>query len=239
MNNITINLEFNKETKFNFENIEFNKICLLIGANGTGKTIILVLQWILNMIKYVYLVDNDINKLKAHLQYLLKGSFTDFEATGHIVSEDDNFYIDFRVNKGILVEFNIKLKKQIDISRVPLFLSKNTRTLDQIMQFHLLTKTLGVEFSLEGDEKAFDKLSSLYKIYDIIYMQLTITKFKQGLIFQQNIIESLKNFNLDIIEIYLDDKDKLLYKNSKNEIKPALSLSAGEQSILTMTIANI
>ena len=108
-------------------------------------------------------------------------------------------------------------------------MSTETRTFWQI------EKCLKIIEKLEEEE-----YFKFYKTYDIIFCQMIREKYYSEIIVNENIKDSLKKFELDKHNIskfiYKDDKFK--YVNNNGEELDLTSLSAGEQSLINMLLAN-
>lgn len=237
---LSIDLE---QPKMKIEKIEFNKLSLLTGANDTRKTFILVLNWVSSLIAAIYISVKNKNMLVPLAQFVLNKSFDDQNFTGSFTSEFEGMKLTCKLEDGKVTDVDIVCDEELDKAPAPIFMSKQTRTYSDIVKY-LKTKDLlglkGVINPMMGDN--LDKLSELYKLYDILFIEHMISKMISApLILNQSVRDALKGmgFEKGVKSLHFDqDKIDILYTDDEDVTQSTTTLSAGEQSLLNIVTAN-
>lgn len=245
--------------------IEGKELVILTGINGSGKTMAMVLMWMMQTLGHITCLiykeassEEDIKqRVIESISILLKGCFsTPIEGT--ITAEMENMTITLSVeDEGR--KSTISIKSELDSDNYdgaqPLFLSKNFRTFDQVLHYLHHRKKIKSEMLREKpelkDSKALDDMvgayvmqENIFKIYDVLYLERIIMKrIIHCIDFDHHTdLKSLKELMYFVIDPDVPSitgffsKDK----NDDNEPvyqKPLVSLSAGEQSLITIYCA--
>ena len=230
----------------NMINMAHKDILLFVGPNGTGKTLVLVLVWVITMLAMIYIRVGVAFKCHDILQWMLDKCFVDQDWTGKTGISFTNIDIGFELKDGKVIDVTANKKAQIVDIPMPIFMSKNTRTYEQIIAYYKTRKLLGIhgEVSITSMED-IEKLSGMFKLYDIFFMERLLTRFKAGLVVRPDISDKLhemfsgvdRKFGKIVKMTYDDTKTDILYEDSNGNIKSVNSLSAGEQSMLNMMTA--
>lgn len=221
-----------------FDKMEFNKICIFVGPNGTGKTFVLILNWIVNITANTYIISKNLSIASQTLQFLLDKSFTNQDFTGPVEADFENLSLSFELDKGKVNKFNITTSEELRPSGMAVFMSKNTRTYDQVLAYLKTKKMLGLSKHIDlSSVNDIMKLSELYKIYDILFIEKLINKITPVLKFDKDTQEMFKtSYDLDVVSLqYDDEKTDITYTDSKNITKSTTMLGAGHQSVLNMS----
>lgn len=218
--------------------MEFKALCLLVGTNGIGKSLILKLNWVLGTIVGIAVmkkmmigkggdIDIDIEKLS---QYTFDKSFEDQDFNGTIGADYENGSILVTLDNGKIISVAINLDPEVTSAPPTIFMSTNMRTFDQIKQY------LKIEKMVESEEQ----LTDFYKLYDIAYVKFLQNKIGEGYVANTKFKNTLKGFDLEKLElesIEMTD-ESVYYTNAKGQRLDLSTLSKGEQSIINMFLAN-
>jgi len=229
----------------NFKNLEVRMLSLYVGANGTGKTFILILNWIGALIAAVYahLNNNNVPKkiYEDLLQFVLDNSFSKNDFTGETEILFDNLTVTFALDNGKVTSLDFQHSKKVNVAAIPQFLSTNTRLFDDVVKYIRFKHALGIKGNLNiSTEEDIRKLSGIYKIFDVLFMETLILKLSTGLVLQEEISDIIfKQTSKKIVSMLYDaDKMDIFYTDDKKVTKSVLTLGAGEQSYINMIIAN-
>ena len=234
----TIKLE---QPKFNFEDIEFNKVCLLVGQNGSGKSLLLKFNWLFSSIlQFVVLYKTMTNdELKKHFTFLFEHSFDKNDFTGEFIMYFENATVYTKMTNGVIELFSCDLDPEVEDSVTPIFMSKNTRTNDDIVKYMKIKKMCGAELT----EECINKLFGFYKVYDVSFIELMLKKINGKVISKEQAEKFSESFSgMKHIEGTIHvDYDNCTIICTNEETKESINfctLSAGEQSLLNMTLSN-
>lgn len=219
------------------DNMEFNKLVLLTGLNGTGKTLIMKLNWTLATVFGVHILKGTLPpaiggsmNLEELTQYTFDHSFDDQNFNGMIAAEYDHGNISIGIDHGKVLSVNTSMDPQVEYSTPVIYMSTNMRTFEQIKQYLKIRKVV------ESEERMVD----FYKLYDIAYIKFLQSKIDKSYTLSESSKEELKKFDLekyDIQQVYIND-DSVFWINSKDEHTDLSTLSKGEQSMINMLLAN-
>lgn len=218
--------------------MEFKALCVMVGSNGSGKSLILKLNWVLGTIIGIAVmkkvmtskggdIDIDIEKLS---QYTFDKSFDDQDFNGTIGADYENGNILVTLENGKIISVVTTLDPELNLAPSPIFMSTNMRTFDQIKQY------LKIEKMVESEEQ----LTDFYKLYDIAYVKFLQNKIGEGYIANTKFKNTLNGFDLEKLElesIEMTD-ESIYYTNAKGQRLELSILSKGEQAIINMLLAN-
>lgn len=242
-----IKIDTDSPLKANYD-CSFNHLTLVCGLNGSGKSLMLKINWVINFIVQSYLLAKE----QGIVNYdLLKSAQESFDKTfdnqdfnGSIEAQfDKGNDIIIEINKGNLTKCDILLQPDISYSGMPMFMSTETRTYNDIVKYFKLRKAIGISGAITASQsKEFEDLCSSYKLYDILFLEKLYTSLsKSPLIFNRQLLDALKKYDLrfNIVSIGFDEKKcELYYMDDKGVAKSLTTLSKGEQSLINMLTAN-
>lgn len=219
--------------------MQINKLTLMTGMNGIGKSLIMKLIWITNMIGALYYVPQ-VNKnmafLKKYCQDLLNGSFDDQLFEGEFGGTGEEFDITVILERGVVKDLLFtEYKDNVAVSGLPIYMSTDTRLYSDITKYFKLMLSMNL---------SAEEMGKFYKVYDIIFMETIRNKFTGGKDIPQNIrdimVEQLKK-DICHIEIIPATGDIMVTEivDGIKSIYSATRLSAGEQSWINMTTVGI
>jgi predicted ATPase len=218
-----------------------NKITVYIGANGSGKSFIMInLFCIQTLLGSLFMSGKDISDpVKRTLaQDIWDSSFDDQNING--VIEGEWGYVSIRITfvKGDVIKVeHTDLSIITDVAPV-IYMSSHMRTFNAISMYLKMRKNLkeSCQPTHALSEELLLKLKSLFKLYDIIYIEGIITKIpihlsKESkdrlLVFDTSFLE------FDKIDVDFENCDFIITKSNGDVIK-ASTLPKGHQSILNM-----
>lgn len=240
-----------KNTKVNLKgvmenmDVDVNKMTLYCGKNGTGKTMIMIFQWIMATMANMWVgsAKSDMDYTKF-AQELMDGSFEKNDFNGEVSCEFDNLDISWKLTDGKVSDFNVNIGDPsvgIEPGRLPIFMSKNTRLFDDVHKYMKLKRSFNMKGTGLNDEEC-KKLLEFYRIYDIFFMEMMLHNLRDpNWSISPGAIKSFSDvLEKDIIKVSLDDTECNIkvheMRNGTEEIYSAGLLSAGEQSWVNMFI---
>lgn len=243
----SISINIDAPLKLNIPSMNFNQVCILVGTNGSGKSILLKLNWVISYISESYLLMKDQGITNFNLlslaQEAFDKSFTEQDFNGDInVNYKDGNDIVIKIEKGKVLTFDLKFDKELTYSGIPIFMSTNTRTYDDIQRYLMIRKSLGIIGPIvPALEPQFQQLSKMYKLYDLMFLERMYNSLMaKPLILSKLVKETLKDYGgtFDVESIGIDEnKSDIYYINSKGISRSLTLLSKGEQSIINMFTA--
>ena len=222
-------------------------IALYVGQAGTGKTFLLIMQWMLGTLGGIYLASGkSMAEYEKALQFLLDKSFDDQKFTGKIDAVFEYLELSFELVDGKVKDLDIILTDnsvQVEPEGMPVFMSKNTRLFTEVVKYLKTKKLLGMKGAITlYDDKKLIELCDVWKIYDILFIErmlqrLSSPNFKIQDAAKKSFIETMKK---EIVNVTYDENNCSFtvheIKDGKEITYPATTLSSGEQAWLNMFI---
>lgn len=226
-----INLNITQPIKLQGCVLENRNITILVGPNGSGKTLILILQWIASTFLGVYAKTRGPGEPKALdiAAPLFKHSFDNCDIDGTIavtISDDTTVYFD--LSNGIPVHADVSNELKAD-ANIPaaVFMSKNIRLFDQIKIYLKMRKMLIGSGPMT--DTAMNSLLDAFKIFDMAHIEMLIAK---GIMNIPDISQFIESDNLPVkLEVDFEECDFIVTKQDGSK-KYASTYSAGEQAII-------
>ena len=225
--------------------IDFNKINIYVGQNGTGKTVLLKLAWF-----GTYITSNKILEERGFLpqnsiqedfvNHTISKVFEEVDFNGKMVFNfENNLTTTVIFEKGICIDITFSnLTKENKVTNI-LFMSKELRLFTELVRYLKLRKRVnGTERIMSPD--AFEEILNDYKIYDALAVEHLLQNLP--LEFSEEVSKVLvENYdfkkNPTRLEVDLETCSFLL-EYSDNTTENVLKLGAGHQSILNMFAMN-
>ena len=226
--------------------LEFQELMLLVGTNGTGKTYILKLSWLVSTHVNMKLAANKIGMSfdeKVNIEFLFNNTYFKAKTTGNY---------EFNFSSGINIKFTLldggctfietTIPENIDAASPPLFLSKETRLFDAFINYMKFKKMLGIPQGFPKEEEHLNKTLDMYRIYDVVYMEQMllriVNKTNESILIYNKSIEAFDTtLKMKDIGVVYDSCDILLLNEEGKEVSVG-TLSAGQQAMMTMIMAN-
>lgn len=215
--------------------ISFDKFALLVGANGTGKTFMLKLTWILSTLCNAKLVNPSTN-LNILTQMLLDNTFDEHKFNGMVKVKYDNATMEFETDNGKVINSIAAFKKKVDTPIPAIFMSKDTRLYTDFIKYMKMKKALKISNSIHKfTADNLKDLANLYKIHDINLIEQVLIKITPEYKFNKKLQDTLLSLDRTFFVKSLSATDEnIYYTDDKNVTRSVTTLSAGHQAILNM-----
>jgi len=220
--------------KMEIPSMEFRSLMILVGQNGSGKSLVLKINWAVATI-----ISSVVNAKAMGVpvdstvlaQHIMDNTFTDQNFNGEIIANFDNGIIELVIEKGKVVRAGVETHPLVKQVSTPIFMSTDMRTFDQIKTYFKMQKMLG------SDEKMLE----MYRLYDIVYVKMLEQKLKGGWNCTDGFKKAINGFTgmekYTYDSFHIEDDDvKLL--DEAGEVRSLTTFSKGEQSLINMILAN-
>lgn len=229
-----------EEPAIDFKDITMNQISIFIGANGTGKSLILQFTWAMSMITQMKIMaDLKSVQIREFSQFVMNTSF-DNNFTGTVSVTYDSgatIKLDLKEGKCETPEFTNIESIDKDVP-TPIYMSTNVRTFDEIEKYLKIRFMYTKELSI--DESTLIKMSSIYKLYDVLACEKRYNRAISGTDIPNEMGEQLvKNYDFKKkpIKIIYDENFYLIYEDESRE--KLARMGKGHQSIVNMSTVNL
>lgn len=209
--------------------MEYNKIMLFCGTNGTGKSLVMKYNWALGTIASIMTNTHPMSPpLSKVAQEILDGTLEDQNINGELISRFENGTLKLTLENGKVQTSEFERGEGITTAPTPTFMSKVTRTFSQIHQYLQLEKELGME-----------RMLKTYRLYDVLYIAKMKARLSEGLEASPELKNALDGFDMakHDIQKFILDNETVFFLNTAGERKSMSTLSDGEQSIVNMCLA--
>lgn len=240
----SLELDITSPVKFN-TTIEYNEISIFVGKNGIGKTFILKLVWALSNVFNGVIFAHQKGAMvttKETAQFFLDNTFDNQDINGKIKLnlKDGSLIINMDKGKVIDSKYVLPMMQLKDYEPLPAtFMSKTSRTYSDLIQYLKFKDMMGI--TNIGKEEEMKKVLKMYKLYDVLFFEKSIIKYSAGFNMPPNFLKKLQDdfeINRDIQTIKIDNLD-VVYIDSTGKQTSMSILSAGEQSLINILIANL
>jgi hypothetical protein len=212
------------------QNIELQNMTILVGKNGVGKSLIMKLTWVLEMIAQLiikYQGKVSAADLIEGAQFILDKSIPDIKAMAMLgIVFESGAWITLTLLQGKVLNVEYGGFEEITQSTRPVFMSSEMRLFSTIKQYLTLRKMLN------GNQ---EKMLEHYKLYDLMHIEGMITRMP--LTVDKQIQSSLEAFDikgLTLIEFTSDD-----FIGTFDGNKKVLSqLGNGEQAMINIIVTS-
>lgn len=224
----SMKIKTDQPTKMDID-MEYNKLVLFCGTNGTGKSLVMKYNWALGTIASIMINAAEASPpLSKVAQEILDGTLEDQNINGELVSYYENGTLKLTLEKGKVITSEFEKGEEITTAPTPVFMSKVTRTFSQIHQYLQLEKQLGMQSMLKT-----------YRLYDVLYIEKMKARLSEGMEASLELKHALEGFDMgkhDIQKFVLEN-ETVYFLNTAGERKSMSTLSDGEQSIVNMCLA--
>jgi len=223
-----LKMDIDKPIQMKFE-IEYKNLNLLTGLNGSGKSLIMKLGWSFETILSI-LITNPPSANEA-AQYILDKTFENQDFNGNIEATFKKGTLKLCMDNGKVSRAEFFIDPAVKVISPSIYMSTNTRTFIQINQFLKVEKLIKTE----------EELLSLYRLYDVIFVNVMKGKLKNGLKATQQFKESMsKNFDMKYdFDTFAIENDSVIFIDTNGKKTELSTLSAGEQSLINMNLASM
>ncbi len=244
--------------------IEFSKLNVFAGTNGSGKTFILKCAWVTSYLLQLYKVTLQLSPQNVDETFakaaadILKYTFDNAEdLNGSIMIQDPSeeiYRLVLSFKEGNIDYFNVDMinpaKFSIGNIQSVQFNSKDARTFEQYHKYQKLKTRFGIT---NLTEEAVGEICEFFKLYDVLWFENVYNKLKEydtkkleevcPLFTSSDLASFLGDIfnntspgsNFDLIGI--SEKNKLpVFELANGDAYEALNLSSGQQSMLMMLL---
>lgn len=240
----TLSTDINGMKSFN---MDFNQLCLLVGQNGTGKTLILILSWLVNTVTASWVAGkNQIPDMVKYAGYLFMKSFDRCDFTCFVEANYEELTVRIELDRGVVTSVTFTPKDpnaEFVSAGMPVFMSKETRLFTQINQYLKMKKMLNLGSVETFTEKNMDDLCEMYRIYDIMFIERMVQRvsapnFKVDDKVWDGINSMLNGKKLQHISYDEIGCNFIIHEDKNGSVSKyhATMLSAGEQSLVNMYV---
>lgn len=241
----SLSLKLTGSISFDIESIDINQVSLFVGANGTGKTMIMVLMYVMCEIAKVRQSPSPMlaELVNDYSNFITDACISDFNSTGVIrcnFTEDKFIEVTYDSGKVTNVECDIDSKEYV--TPYVSFSSKNLRTFDSIKVYLSMRKMANTSFpgrKAKNPQLFIAQMLGAYKLYDVMYVEEVIENCPIELTEKHKTV--LSEFSIDSTSkrfIFDEDKCDFFFEFEDGSLKALTTYSAGEQSIINMFVAN-
>lgn len=221
--------------KLTIDSMDMNSLTLLVGQNGSGKTLINKITYFGTLMVFIKvhnissLLSTTISGFKPLMQYIFENTFSNpEELSGDIVVNFEYGTFKCRIEKGIITTYEIDIDPVVTQATSPKYLSTATRLFTSMESILLLYKLLP-----EGE------IFKHCRFYDLMHC-LSMREFALNKsVVDEKTVKTLKeSYDTDITSLHYDEATcKFSYVDSNNSTRLMSSLGAGHQSIINMMVA--
>lgn len=221
--------------------LELKDLNLILGQNGAGKSLTMVLQWVLSLVAAdVYIMSRagaPANAVIELAQYALDNCLRDHELDG-VIGLEFTSGCSLRVTAVMGQVISVESFGITDLEEqptAPVFLSAGLRTFDDQVKYLAMRK------QHSGDiEKIVTEMVKVYKLYEVLYMERLIARFPirhKQMEIVNTMIKGSFDYEIEEVRIDLDKPDFLARKVGEIDMKSLCTYGAGEQSVISMGLA--
>ncbi len=230
--------------KMDVTDMEVKALNILIGANGTGKSLILKMTWCFSFIMQAA-VHHKEAATKELAQYVFDHSFASPDFDGVIEAKFESgslFSCDFK--KGKVETLLIMLGENVTEPTMVTFMSSNMRLFSSMERYLQLRKTLtGTPEVIQA------QMAEHYPLYDVVYIERLIHKMPIKIDaelkdrFAAFDIKFYHGTNENPLELGVDlDKSQFYLTveiDNRKERIPLSRFGSGHQALINMTIGGL
>lgn len=235
------NLKFNSEKpKLNID-MDLNNLVVLCGKNGTGKSFVLVMQYIANSYLMAHLARQSgenisIDNLEL-LQHLMDYSLDIKDLTGTFSFEYEHCTLTFTTEEGEVRDIKVTQDGDVELVGTPvIYLSSNGRLFQPFKTYMILKETYQ-NSDMTADE-SFEALAQLYKHYDLTFYELVLHHLDRPYTLSEDLQQILKeHYDLPDTIVSLEKvSNDIIITRESGEKHSVSKLGSGHQAIVTMMI---
>ena len=222
--------------------VSFNQLTVLVGQNGSGKSLAMIIVYCLGYISSAIVINKTLFKsvLIELSQFVFDHCFNDQNFDGVISGYfASGTHISITFKDGKVIDFDHYVPDDVTIPTPVVYMSSNLRTFNSVKSYLTVRKVIADAKNTAGELLTLEMLKT-YKLYDVTYMEKFIASCP--ILVKPDIAETLKrdyDFKDTLLEIKLDvDKSDFYYtcREKPDERKYLTTLSNGEQALLNMII---
>lgn len=241
----TLTVNIDKPMKMDTAVIQNKKINIMVGANATGKTLILKMHWAIGTIMGMAVAIEKAGMfpmpkramkantakngtppdLEEMAQFVFDNTFTDQDFNGTLITEYERGKIEIQLKDGKVAYVGTVIDGGVDSVTPVVFMSSELRL------FNSMNKLIRLQAKFENA----DEVLEFYRLYDIYYVEMMKAKVGEGIKIPKEVKEALKDMDVkpDIDTIKLNESG-FYYVDSKGVEGNLEAMSNGEQAVVNM-----
>lgn len=244
----TISMEMESPTKFNFKDIEFNKLSIFVGTNASGKSFIMKMLYFMSQFALTLYVLEDLKKLNPGKistsaedigKDFLKNVFENPEELKGVVKVDwDKSSLTINFNNGELSEIIITGFQEYQNIPPIRYMSTNIRLFSDIKRYLQLRKINSD--STEAIPNIIEHMLKYYKLFDVEDVERLIKVCSEDYTIPQSFYDTIgKDDNNPPISLKIDlSVDDFIVTFKDGTKRNASALSNGYQAMLHMSLSS-
>lgn len=223
--------------------VGYNALNIMVGANGTGKSLMLKLNYALGTIlsygvsikpsetmvtaprraMHIAPPQSEPLSLSTMAQYIMDNTFEDQNFHGDISAKWERASLTMRCEDGKVEMCRVEINPEVTTPTPVIFMSSGLRLFSAIDVLLQTRNSLGVEKTLE-----------MYRLYDLSYLMMLEQKIGKNYVLSLQFKEFLKamDFRVEIQSIQITAK--FCYTDVDGKQFKLASLSNGEQAMINM-----
>ncbi len=223
-----LKLKIDKPMALDFD-LEYNKLSMFTGHNGSGKSLIMKLTWSFGTIMSI--LHHNPPSANEMAQYVMDKTFEQQNFNGEIEASFPNGSLKMSMDNGKVSRVEYYIDPEVKVITPSLYMSTNTRTFTQINQYLKIEKKFTSEEELLG----------IYRLYDMIYVNVLKAKLENGLKATKNFKDAMeKDFSMKYdFDTFAIENDAVVFIDKDGKRTDLSTLSAGEQSVINMNLASM
>lgn len=151
------------EPKLEVHDMEFKKIMLLTGQNGTGKSLVMKFIWAMSTLGFMYLKSG--GNLRELATFIINNTFDSQNFTGTVETTHLNGRIGVTLESGVVTSAFCDAVDDETLS-TPIFMSTTLRLFSAVKAAYAMLDALGPEKFLQH-----------YRLYDLITLEIYKARF--------------------------------------------------------------
>lgn len=241
----SITIDITDPVQLKFENLNYRNLTLLTGLNGTGKSFVMKMTWVMaTFINHV--LTAVVHKLPYNqnpgMQFLLDKTFTHNDLTGSVtMGYMFGNFITIELDQGKVTKLVLSLEENMVPSGQPIYMSSGTRLFSGVISYMRLRNSLGIAPGMLTNDSELTKLCDSYILPDVLFIEELLlnitTKTTPDIIKGFN--ESIKKFDekFQITDIKADyAKAEILISDDKRTDYSITQLGSGHQALGTILL---
>lgn len=242
----SLDIDITSPLKLTVKGMSPQRLTILVGANGTGKTLLMINSWCLAMAANTAIlkrVKRSSKPLMEVVQQIYDRSFADqnFDGTVSALFES-GFKISVAFAQGKVQGVSLGGVQENIAPLNAIYMSSNMRTFDAIGSYlkvrkHVLSDLLRGSTMQEAYESFLDTMNRDYKLYDVMYTECLIqrvpaevTKVMQTLSDMMGEKLPYKQFNVDL------ERGDFFLTDVEGGVKYLTTFGKGHQAAFNMFI---
>jgi hypothetical protein len=240
-----IMMDIDAPMKFGPFDMNFNALSLLIGKNGSGKSLIMKINWCFGMVASYHIINKTLGgsiDMIKETKFIFDKSFDEQNFNGIIAVEYENGKLTIQFDKGEVLLSELNSTVDIAPSKPSLYMSSSTRLFDSFYKYMQFKKALSITGNITNFKaEELDKLLNMYKLYDLMFIEAMLLGMHHYVMKEETKKSLKESFEIpyEFDEFIVDTDACVIYSHIRatGEKRSLTTFSAGEQSLINMSLA--